>query len=659
MRWRGIPFTVVAVLVLTASTALALAAGPATTLAQAASPEQQLADKFAPVAYLRAQKERCDRDGEGYLPAPVEVVLGNPQVALKQADGTSSAQDTIIKMGPTAQDLVGLGEDFYLDFPGNPRRPGCTFETDFKRFAAAQQIEPTAYAHIVRYPDEQQLVLQYWVWWYFNDWNNTHESDWEMVQVAFDAASVEEALTQEPVRIGFAQHGGGEAADWDDDKLRREGNHPVFFPGAGSHSTHFGQRLYIGWGENGTGFGCDNTRPPSRRTPLNVVLVPDDPDPSDPFAWLLFGGRWGERQAWEFNGPRGPQQTRNWNDPLGAMENWRSSSLSIPESRALGPTATDIFCTLSGSGSTLVLVFGDSPLVLVSIVVGVVGALVSLFIVRRRELGGAIAMYRRQIRTFAAIGALTIPIGILFNALSLLLMAIPPMDWVLSWFNDTANARLAAVTTIGALQHFSMMLVIMPPLIYAVREFQAGRAPGILQSFREGYRRIRAILFGLVIEYGTASLLLLTWFGIPFAIWLTVRWQFFGQAAILDDAPNGRSAIRMSWSVTRGRWWQALGRTLVFQVLAVLPGPLIGLTLLLLGKTTVQLANAISSVIFAVTVPISVIGVTLAYQRFKRLAAEDEAATPEAGDGLSRLSVQVRQALAQLRTRATLARERR
>lgn len=147
---------------------LFLALTPSATYAQTTSPEQQLADKFAPVAYLRVQEAACDRDGEGYLPAPVEVVLGNPEVALKHhGDGGRSATDPIIKMAPTAQDLVGLDEDFYLDFPGNLRRPGCTFERDFKRFAAAQGIQPTAYAHIVIDEDEQQLVLQYWVWWYF------------------------------------------------------------------------------------------------------------------------------------------------------------------------------------------------------------------------------------------------------------------------------------------------------------------------------------------------------------------------------------------------------------------------------------------------------------------------------------------------------------
>ena len=38
---------------------------------------------------------------------------------------------------------------------------------------------------------------------------------------------------------------------------------------------------------------------------------------------------------------------------------------------------------------------------------------------------------------------------------------------------------------------------------------------------------------------------------------------------------------------------------------------------MLLGKTSVQFANVFSSVVFAITVPISIIGLTLAYLHFR------------------------------------------
>ena len=61
--------------------------------------------------------------------------------------------------------------------------------------------------------EAHRVVIQYWLWWYFNDWNNLHEGDWEIVQVVFDADSIEGALRSEPIRYAYAQHGGGELAE--------------------------------------------------------------------------------------------------------------------------------------------------------------------------------------------------------------------------------------------------------------------------------------------------------------------------------------------------------------------------------------------------------------------------------------------------------------
>src|SRR5690606_5648371 len=108
------------------------------------------------------------------------------------------------------------------------------------------------------------------------------------------------------------------------------------------------------------------------------------------------------------------------------------------------------------------------------------------------------------------------------------------------------------------------------------------------------------------------GLLLISLLGEPLAIWLAVRWQFYGQALLLDDAPSGPEAIRASGKVVSGQWWQALWQALIFQILAILPGPLVGALLLLGGRTSVQFANSFSSLAYAVTLPLSVIGLTLA-----------------------------------------------
>src|SRR5215203_5375981 len=110
--------------------------------------EQQLADKHAPIAQLRQQEEACDGDGEAYFPAPVEVVLGNPEVVLKRATGDEAADDEVVMTAPAAQDLVGKDDTYYLDFPGDPNHPSCTYDETFKRFAAQSQAKPTTYAHV-------------------------------------------------------------------------------------------------------------------------------------------------------------------------------------------------------------------------------------------------------------------------------------------------------------------------------------------------------------------------------------------------------------------------------------------------------------------------------------------------------------------------------
>ena len=42
------------------------------------------------------------------------------------------------------------------------------------------------------------LVVQYWFFYYFNQFNDLHEGDWEGMQIAFDANSAREALAEGP-----------------------------------------------------------------------------------------------------------------------------------------------------------------------------------------------------------------------------------------------------------------------------------------------------------------------------------------------------------------------------------------------------------------------------------------------------------------------------
>src|SRR5262249_53811644 len=171
-----------------ALTGAAVAAGALLpSAARAADAPAELAQRYAPVVRLVEQDEECGH-GEAFVPTNVDLVLGNSEVALRGPwDKTN-----VVKVAPTAQDLSKALFDYRLDFPGDAGAPGCAYDEWSHRIN--QGHAPTMYARVVTqpaYPDE--LALQYWFFYVFNDFNDKHEGDWEMIQLDFDAATPAQA----------------------------------------------------------------------------------------------------------------------------------------------------------------------------------------------------------------------------------------------------------------------------------------------------------------------------------------------------------------------------------------------------------------------------------------------------------------------------------
>jgi hypothetical protein len=341
----------------------------------------------------------------------------------------------------------------------------------------------------------------------------------------------------------------------------------------------------------------------------------DSPDPSGPLAWLTYQGRWGERQPWEYNGPKGPNLGKKWTDPIGAISDWRPSSLVVPTQDTLGPTATDLFCTLSEAGSKVLIYFGVYPWL--AILVGAIAVALPIFLVMRsrRLLGASLAVYRAYWDDFLQIGLLAIPIGMIFNGFAVLLMENPPLDWLIKWLDNSAGARLLVAMLVVLVQQAVLMAVVGPAVVRALADVLDGRQPDMLRSYRIVLRNILPLAAAMAILAVVSGLLALVVFTVPVAVWLAVRWQFFGQAVMLDGAASGRAALRTSAAAVRGHWWRTFGGSIAFQLIGALPGPLVGLVLLILGGSSVRFANGVSSVVYAATIPIAVIGLTLLYLR--------------------------------------------
>jgi hypothetical protein len=193
--------------------------------------ETARAARFAPVLRLVEQVEECGH-GEPYEPMDVDVLFGEPTVALR---GPWNSLD-LVKIGPAADDLVNRYE-YHLDFPGDALNPGCGYERWARPLTAVS--DPTVYAYVATEDGQPgKLALQYWFFYPFNDFNNLHEGDWEMIQLVFDARDPREAVAEEPESIGYSSHEGAERAGWDDDKLELvDGTHPVVFPAAAPTRT--------------------------------------------------------------------------------------------------------------------------------------------------------------------------------------------------------------------------------------------------------------------------------------------------------------------------------------------------------------------------------------------------------------------------------------
>lgn len=584
------------------------------------SPEQRLIEKFVPILALKTQPNHCDSSGEQYLPVPVEIVFNAPEVLLKRA-GTGGAPDTVITAAPSATNLFGLGDDYYLDLPGNPRDPGCGYEAWAR--SRMTGLAPTTYAHIVG--GNGQLALQYWFYYVFNDFNNKHESDWEMMQLVFDVATPTAALSAQPVSVVLAQHGGGETSDWDARKLTKQGDHPVVYVSSGSHATQYTPGTYLGWGERGTGFGCDVATSPSTLIYPNPVLLPDTvTDPSSPFAWLSFRGLWGERAGGEYDGPDGPATKTQWLTPFAWQAKQRDSSLKIPESKTLGPGPTQVFCSVTTYGSNLFTRLGTNPRGVVIDILAVVAALGGLFLMTRRTIHAAAVIYLRHWRTFVLVGLILIPVGLVFDGFQYLFSSYPPGEQLVDLLNEHHNdGNFAAALVVGVFQQLAGIILVGPAIIEAFRCVEQGRPLGVISVYRESFRRFpdtaRAVLLA------AAAIVPLTLFVVtsPIALWFLVRWVFVPQAVILDDE-RGRGALQRSGAAAGAglHWLRTAGSGLLLFAIGAAPGPLIGIAFLIFRSSSVGFANTVSSFLFAALLPFSLIGITVLYRERERRQAE-------------------------------------
>jgi hypothetical protein len=592
--------------------------------------EVELAERYAPVVRLVEQDEECG-PGEPYEPLDVDVLFDEPTVALR---GPWGARD-LVEIGPAAEGLTGGLYEYHLDFPGNALDPGCDYERWARRLTEDRQ--PAVYAHVATdpaYPD--RLALQYWLFYAYNDWNNLHEGDWEMMQLVFAAATAREALRIAPMSIGYSQHEGAERAEWGEDKLELvDGIHPVVYPAAGSHANFFEEALFLGNSAE-QGVGCDDTTGPSVDVRPAVLTIPSDPaEARAAFPWIEFEGRWGELQRAFFNGPTGPNLKTQWTEPIRWSDSWRDRSYAVPGGGLFGTGATDFFCGAVAGGSTALQRLLDEPavvLLLLATLVVLVLLLLSratwrpaapLRLARRRAWGQILAaasrMYVGRMPLFVGIGLLTIPISLLVTSLQTVVLGASSVVGV-ETEGESSGVLALLVVAIGTTLTLLGLGFVQAATVRALVEIDEGRTTGPVGAYRLALDSVLPLLGALSIAVVVVSLFASSLFLLPIAVWLAVRWTLVAAVVELEGLP-ALGALQRSSRLVRPEWLKVGSLALGGGALAVVAGPLVGALLIIVTDAPLWLLNVVAGVVYAVTMPF--VALTTAYLYFDARARDE------------------------------------
>lgn len=606
--------------------------------ARASDAEIELAMRHAPVVRVRAQEEQCG-DGEPYLPVDVDTIMGNSGVALRGPWHT----DDLVDIAPTAADLGEGLSQYHLDLPGEALAPGCDYEAWEQEVTADSR--PTVYARVVEDAARPgQVALQYWFYYLFNDWNNKHEGDWEMIQLVFDGPDAATALTTDPIAAGYSQHTGGERAEWGSDKLQIvDGTRPVVYPGEGSHANFFSPALYLGRSSD-TGVGCDDTTGPHTEIRPQVAVVPTEEEKYlVDFPWLGFRGHWGERHESFFNGPTGPNLKEQWIRPIRWAEtSWRDASVTVPAAAAVGPAVVDTFCAVVEDGSNLLRQAVRNPLP----VLAALAALVALVLMaaartrwepgdphpvaRKRDPGQIIAaasrVYRRRWRLSLGIGFMFVPTMLLAVGANWLLVRITRLETLAGPDGDQHAWLVFIVVLLGEAIALAAYFTVVAAVAWSVHDLDRGGSPSPRTAYREVARKIGPIArvaLRIVVVVGVLLLFLVT---APLALVFAVRYAFAIPVLMIEDE-TVHSAMRRSRELVRGRWWPTALLLAIVVGLGFVTGPLVGVTLLFVTGASFLIINLVAGLVYAATIPfVALVVVYLYYDLTARAGSEPELA---------------------------------
>ncbi len=242
-----------------------------------------------------------------------------------------------------------------VDAPGRSGRERYPVTVYARTLTRAEAIDSSARAGLVFEPQHvgrpnydpvsaqpDDVALQYWFCYFFDDWYNVHEGDWEGITLFLKRAGDD----WQPVGATYFAHENGSRRHWEDVQVV-DNTHPLVFVASGSHASYFQYvpdgyltslqgaiipvlklKLRVNVAADRYDFVADD----NVQTPITpVVEVLPDPigpdDPADPVQrhaqWLKYPGAWGAREIGKIltGAPTGPAtKGLKWHNPFAWSE---------------------------------------------------------------------------------------------------------------------------------------------------------------------------------------------------------------------------------------------------------------------------------------------------------------------------------------------------
>jgi hypothetical protein len=234
---------------------------------------------------------------------------------------------------------------------------------------------------------------------------------------------------------------------------------------------------------------------------------------------------------------------------------------------------------------------------------------------RRVRGGGQILrsarrIYGAHLPTFIGVGVIFLPISALAAAVQWLLFHLTGIEHfvALDGRGGVGTAFLALLIGTGAAAIAAA--AVTAAVSAALNQIDQGRRVTALRAYALAGRELKALSRATTFELLALLVLTITVIGIPFAIWGFVRTSFFAQVCVFGRCPAYESLAR-SARLTRGRWWRTFGFTALVDIIAIMSGPILGVVLLVLTSQSLTFVNLTGSIVYALTVPMAAIALTL------------------------------------------------